>query len=69
MACRKAQLIPDELLDQLLAGHDPQPALGRDGLLDELRRALAFIRAPRSLKSLSEMSHPIGEDLFWPWPD
>ncbi len=36
MARRKAPLIPDELLDQLLAGRDPQTALGRDGLLDEL---------------------------------
>src|SRR3954464_13672785 len=41
MARRKAPLIPDELLDQLLAGRDPQSALGRDGLLDELKRALA----------------------------
>jgi putative transposase len=41
MARRKAPLIPDELLDQLLAGRDPQSALGRDGLVDELKRALA----------------------------
>ena len=41
MARRKAPVIPDELLDQLLAGRDPQAALGRDGLLDELKRALA----------------------------
>src|SRR3954468_22830761 len=41
MARRKAPVIPDELLDQLLAGRDPQSALGRDGLLDELKRALA----------------------------
>ena len=41
MARRKAPLIPDVLLDQLLAGRDPQSALGRDGLVDELKRALA----------------------------
>src|SRR5215207_4113357 len=41
MARRKAPVIPDELLDQLLAGRDPQAALGRDGLADELKRALA----------------------------
>jgi putative transposase len=41
MARRKAPLIPDELLDQLLAGRDAQSALGRDGLVDELKRALA----------------------------
>ena len=32
MARRKAVVIPDELLDRLLAGRDPQTALGRDGL-------------------------------------
>ena len=41
MARRKAPIIPDDLLDQLLAGRDPQAALGKDGLVDELKRALA----------------------------
>jgi putative transposase len=41
MARRKAPIIPDDLLDQLLAGPDPQAALGKDGLVDELKRALA----------------------------
>jgi putative transposase len=41
MARRKAPVVPDELLDQLLAGRDPQTALGKDGLVDELKRALA----------------------------
>src|SRR5512134_1465106 len=41
MARRKAPVIPDELLDQLLAGRDPQAALSKDGLIDELKRALA----------------------------
>ena len=41
MARGKAPLIPDELPDQLLAGRDPQSALGRDGLVDALKRALA----------------------------
>jgi putative transposase len=41
MVRRKAPMIPDELLDQLLAGRDPQAALGKDGLVDELKRALA----------------------------
>jgi putative transposase len=40
MARRKAPVIPDELLDRLLAGRDPQAALGRDGLVAELKRAL-----------------------------
>src|SRR3954465_12595962 len=54
MARRKAPVIPDELLDQLLAGRDPQSALGRDGLLDELKRALA----ERALNA--EMDHHLG---------
>jgi putative transposase len=41
MARRKPPVIADELLDQLLAGRDPQAALGKDGLVDELKRALA----------------------------
>ena len=40
MARRKIPVIADGLLDQLLAGRDPQAALGRDGLVDELKRAL-----------------------------
>src|SRR5918912_435958 len=40
MARRKAPVIPDELLDQLLGGRDPQTALAKDGLIDELKRAL-----------------------------
>jgi putative transposase len=40
MARRKAPIIADELLDQLLAGRDPQSALSKDGLVDELKRAL-----------------------------
>lgn len=34
--------IPDELLDQLLAGRDPRTALDPDGLIDELKKALAL---------------------------
>ena len=41
MACCNSPIIPDELLDQLLAGRDHQVALGKDGLVDELKRALA----------------------------
>src|SRR4051795_13670925 len=40
MARRKATVIADGLLDQLLAGRDPQAALAKDGLIDELKRAL-----------------------------
>ncbi|SNB84425.1 hypothetical protein SAMN06265338_1361, partial [Rhodoblastus acidophilus] len=41
MARRKSPLIPDQLLDQLLAGADPKTAFAKDGLLDELKKALA----------------------------
>src|SRR3954462_10566224 len=40
MARRKAPVIADGLPDQPLAGRDPQAALAKDGLVDELKRAL-----------------------------
>jgi putative transposase len=33
--------IEKELLDQLLAGRDPQEVFGKDGLVDELKKALS----------------------------
>jgi putative transposase len=41
MPRRKQPAIPDELLDQLLAGTDPRTALADGGLLDGLKKALA----------------------------
>lgn len=41
MARRKQPSIPDALLDQLLAGADPKSAFAKDGLFDELKKALA----------------------------
>jgi putative transposase len=41
MARRKQPIIPDQLLDQLLAGADPKTAFDKDGLLDGLKKALA----------------------------
>src|SRR5215211_9096749 len=41
MPRRKQPTIPDELLDQLLAGSDPRVALADGGLLDGLKKALA----------------------------
>src|SRR5919206_989202 len=41
MARRKPPVIADQVLDQLLAGSDPQSALTKGGLLDELKKALA----------------------------
>ena len=41
MARRKQATIPDQVLDQLLAGADAKTAFDKDGLLDELKKALA----------------------------
>jgi putative transposase len=41
MARRKQPILPDALLDQLLAGADAKTAFEKDGLLDELKKALA----------------------------
>jgi putative transposase len=41
MARRKSPVIPDAILDQLLAGRDPQRVFDQGSLVDELKRALA----------------------------
>lgn len=41
MARRKKPVIADDLFDQLLAGRDPQAVFSKDGLFDDLKRALA----------------------------
>ncbi len=41
MSRRKEPAIPNELLDQLLAGGDAAAALQQGGLLDALKKALA----------------------------
>src|SRR5215211_7970114 len=41
MPRRKEPRIPDAVLDQLLAGADPRTALEPNGLLDDLKKALA----------------------------
>ena len=53
MARRKEPRIPDTLLDQLLAGADPKTAFDPNGLLDELKKALA----ERALNA--EMDHQL----------
>ena len=40
MARRKQPVIADSVLDQLLAGADAKMAFDKDGLLDELKKAL-----------------------------
>ena len=41
MPRRKEPKIPDAILDQLLAGADPKSAFDPNGLLDDLKKALA----------------------------
>jgi putative transposase len=54
MARRKAPILPDALLDQLLAGSDARAALDPGGLLDSLKKALT----ERALNA--EMDHHLG---------
>ena len=56
MARRKAPRISDALLDQLLGGADPKKACDANGLLDDLKRALA----ERALNA--EMDHHLAGD-------
>ena len=56
MARRKEPKIPDAFLDQLLAGADPKTAFDPNGLLDELKKALA----ERALNA--EMDHHLAND-------
>src|SRR5918997_1808297 len=56
MARRKEPCIPEHLLDQLLAGADAQSAFAKDGLLDELKKALA----ERALNA--EMDHHLNQE-------
>ncbi len=56
MARRKQSRIPDHWLDQLLAGADAQSAFVKDGLLDELKKALA----ERALNA--EMDHHLNQE-------
>ena len=55
-ARRKEPKIPDAILDQLLAGADPKTAFDRNGLLDELKKALA----ERALNA--EMDHHLANE-------
>lgn len=55
MARRKSPRISDALLDELLGGTDPKTALAPNGLLDDLKRALA----ERALNA--EMDHHLGD--------
>src|SRR3982750_2883967 len=59
MPRRKEPRIPDAILDQLLAGADPKTAFDPNGLLDDLKKALA----ERALKA--EMDHHLAREAAW----
>src|SRR5512144_34656 len=61
MARRKQPVIPDQLLDQLLAGTDAKAAFEKDGLLDELKKA----RAERVLNAERDHHLETGERDGW----
>ena len=56
MARRREPVIPDAILDQLLAGADAKTAFDQNGLIDQLKKALA----ERALKA--ELDHHLGGD-------
>src|SRR5215203_1645018 len=56
MPRRKEPRIPDAILDQLLAGADPKTAIDPNGLLDDLKKALA----ERALNA--EMDHHLARE-------
>ena len=56
MARRKSPRIPDALLDQLLGGADPKTAFDANGLIDDLKKALA----ERALNA--EMDHHLSSE-------
>jgi putative transposase len=60
MPRRKSPAIPDELLDQLLAGSDPRAALADGGLLDGLKKALAERALNAELDHHLEAGEPDG---------
>ena len=60
MARRKQPSIPDALLDQLLAGADPKSAFAKDGLLDELKKALAERALNAEIDHHLEIGEPDG---------
>jgi transposase-like protein len=56
MSRRKEPLIPNDILDQLLAGTDAAAALSHGGLFETLKNALA----ERALNA--EMDHHLGQE-------
>ena len=68
MARRKQPHIPDQLLDQLLAGTDAKAAFAKDGLLDELKKALAERVLNASAAAPGTTFRARGREKFSPSP-
>src|SRR5512144_1865539 len=68
MARRKQPSIPDQLLDQFLAGGDPRDTLaGKDGLLEALKKALAERALNAEMDHHLESGEPDGRpNMRWP---
>lgn len=58
MARRRQPIIPDALLDQLLAGAEAKTTFDKDGLLDELKKALAERALNAGTKQLARSPTP-----------
>jgi putative transposase len=56
MPARKKPVLPDELVDQLMAGRDPSTLFDKGGLLDDLKRSIA----ERALNA--EMDHHLAAE-------
>jgi putative transposase len=62
--------IRTELIEELLAGQDPQEVFSQDGLLDELKKALAerILNAEMDQHLASERAEADGIDPHAPGP-
>ena len=62
MPRRKEPRIPDAVLDQLLSGADPKTAFDPNGLIDDLKKALAErVSTPRWIITWRAKSRATGE--------
>ena len=62
MARRKDPVVPDAILDHLLAGADAKTALNHNGLLDQLKKALTE-RALKAVWTCAEVQRSYNEPL------
>ena len=68
MPRRKDPRIPDAVLDQLLAGADPKTVFDPNGLLDDLKKALAE-RVLNAEMDPSSRRRRAGQPAKWLWQE